>query len=65
MKTKPDIGSRVTYINYNGSKEHGIVKSHGGNNVIFVVYKCNGEWNRYKDFTAAATDIDNLVEGWI
>lgn len=65
MKTKPAIGTKVTYVDHNGPKEHGIVKSHGSDNMIFVVYKCNGEWERYKDFTAAATNIDDLVEGWI
>lgn len=65
MKTKPAAGTRVTYVDHNGLKEYGVVKSHGGDNVVFVVYKCNNEWERYGDFTAAATDINNLVEGWI
>lgn len=57
-------GAKVHYSPEFGAKENGIVKSVKGD-TVFVVYKCNGEWSRYQDYTAAATDIGNLSLGWV
>ncbi len=59
-------GDKVHYSPSYGNKENGIVKrvSDDGE-TVFVVYKCGGEWSRYEDFTAQATDPRDLKEGWI
>jgi hypothetical protein len=28
---------------------------------VFVVYRCNGEWNHFKDFIGTATDPSDLT----
>jgi len=58
-----EIGEKVHYSPNYGKPENGVVKSIG-RNVIFVVYKCNSEWNRYYDFTGQATDPADLRHGW-
>jgi hypothetical protein len=45
--------------------EKGIVKDYGpkaGN--YFVVYHCGGDWDNYRNFTAALTDVSDLRLGW-
>ena len=59
-----EVGQKVTYISH-GKYEHGIVKSISDAEDVFVVYNCNGEWNRYFDYTAARTMTRDLVQGWI
>ena len=54
-----DIGRWVEYRGGAGEKERGRVKS-WNNNYIFVVYKCNGEWGRFQDFTGQATQPQDL-----
>lgn len=61
-------GDKVTYYAHLKAKyEHGVVKSlHPTNDqAVFVVYKCEGNWNRYLDYTAALTNIDSLEPGWL
>lgn len=70
MKTENSIelkiGMRVHYTTGHGTKENGIVKSiNEGRTIAFVVYNCNNEWDRYYDYTGAATNIEDLTEGWI
>jgi len=55
-----DIGGWVEYHANNGKVEQGRIKS-WNNKFIFVVYHCNGEWERFQDFTGAATNSKNLV----
>lgn len=57
-------GDSVHYSPSLGKKENGVVKSVNGT-TVFVVYHCNGEWHRYKEYTAAATSIADLKPGWI
>jgi len=57
-------GQKVHYVPSVGELENGIVKSFN-DKVAFVVYKCNGEWSRYRHFTAAPTDPNDLKEGWV
>jgi hypothetical protein len=59
-----EIGDKVTYKSFN-KIEHGIVKRLSDENHAFVVYHCAGNWDRYFDYTAARTDIRDLVPGWI
>ena len=60
-------GQKVRYIPRVGQAEHGIVKSqHPTNtNVVFVVYKCAGDWDNYQNYTAASTEVSNLREEWV
>jgi hypothetical protein len=58
------IGQKVTYRSF-GKLEHGIVKSLSDAEHVFVVYHCAGNWDRYFDYTAARTEIKDLVIGWV
>ena len=57
-------GDKVTYCPSHGAKEKGKVKEVRGN-IAFVVYHCDNEWHRYKEYTGAATNITDLKPGWI
>ncbi len=58
-------GDRVHYTSGHGSKENGIVKGiNESGSIAWVVYKCAGEWDRYMDYTGAATNIEDLSFGW-
>ena len=63
--TKLDLkkGDRVTYVAYK-KKERGIVKSFSDETHVFVVYHCGEDWDRYFDYTAARTNINDLILGW-
>ena len=56
-------GDKVSYIN-DYILEHGIIKSIDGD-YAFVVYKCNDDWDNYKDYTGVRTPISNLFLGWV
>jgi len=56
---KKDIGRWVTYQALDGHREEGKLKS-WNDRFIFVVYNCNYEWDRFKDFTGAATRPEDL-----
>jgi hypothetical protein len=58
------IGERVTYITPYET-EIGIVKSISDEEHVFVVYNCGGDWDNYRDYTAARTKISDLKHGWI
>jgi hypothetical protein len=55
-----DVGKWVEYRGATGETERGRIKS-WNDRFVFVVYRCNGEWNRFKDFTAAATNPSDLT----
>ena len=65
------IGSKVCYIpehyKETGKFENGIVKEipEGSLDSVRVVYNCNGDWNNYKDYTSALTNVRDLYHGWI
>ena len=61
------IGDKVSYVEKGGkSFQHGIVKSYSDDcNKVFVVYNCNGEWDKYEKYGAQLTDIKNLKVGWL
>lgn len=52
--TDEDIGRWVLYEEFVGKKKKGRIKSWTFG-CIYVVYKCDGEWDRFQDFTAFAT----------
>ena len=31
---------------------------------VWVVYNCNGEWDRYTDYTGCLTNLRDLKLGW-
>ena len=60
-------GDSVTYFpEYSPDKEgeKGVVKSVQDENFVFVVYNCGGEWHKYKEYTAARTNVKDLKNGW-
>ncbi len=59
--TKEDIGKWVIYQpTIKGKPEEGRIKS-WGSEVIFVVYRCNNEWDRFQNYTAQATLPNRLT----
>ena len=52
--TNEDIGKWVIYTNHE-KQEEGRIKS-WNSKFIFVVYKCNNNWDTFQEYTAAATD---------
>lgn len=58
------VGLKVHYKPSCGPSENGMVKSwysHGA----WVVYKCDGQWHRFKDFTGCSTSYSDLGFGWV
>lgn len=61
----PRPGNRVTYITLHGEYEIGIIKSVCDDpDFVFVVYKCNEDWDNYSDYTGVRTHISSLVKEW-
>ncbi|QQO97245.1 hypothetical protein M1M30_gp144 [Maribacter phage Colly_1] len=64
------IGSKVHYQpkHYKAEDkwENGMVKEipDHTNTSVRVVYNCGGEWSRFKEFTSALTNINDLYLGW-
>lgn len=56
---KEDIGKWVLYTPSYGKTEKGRIKS-WNEKWIFVVYACAGEWDRFQDYTGAATHPKDL-----
>ena len=50
----------IEYRDGVGNIERGKIKS-WNDRFVFVVYRCEGEWNRFKDFIGAATDPNDLT----
>ena len=55
-----DVGRWVVYTDATGEQEKGRIKSFNSR-YIFVVYKCDNQWDRFLDFTGCATDPEDLV----
>lgn len=67
--SKLRIGDKVNYQpeHYDPSQwENGIIKEirEGKLDGVWVVYNCNGEWDRYTDYTSALTNLTDLHIGW-
>ena len=56
---KKDVGRFVEYRGGASEREKGRIKS-WNDKFIFVVYKCDNQWSRFQDFTAAATSPEDL-----
>ena len=57
-------GDYVHYAPLFGKPENGRVKS-VKKGLVFVVYKCNNEWEHYLDYTGCATNTTDIRLGWI
>ena len=57
--TKEDIGKWVVYTAPHGETEKGRIKS-WNDNWVFVVYKCDHQWDRFQDFTGCSTNPEDL-----
>ena len=55
---KTDVGRWVEHQRH-GTKVKGRIKS-WNEHYIFVVYHCDGQWDHYKAYTAAATRPNEL-----
>jgi len=48
-----------------GKWENGMIKRFPGiGNSIFVCYNCGGDWENFKNYTAALTNVEDLYLGW-
>jgi len=56
--TEKDIGKWVVYTSF-GEKEKGRLKS-WNDKTVFVVFKCENKWHRYKDYTGCGTNPEDL-----
>lgn len=68
-RTKLNVGDLVTYIPFGkgaspDQQEHGKVKEVKENGAV-VVYKCNNEWSKWKDYAGEWTGFHCLTKGWI
>lgn len=57
--TAAHIGTWVVYEGFGGEREVGKIKSFDAENV-WVVYKCDGRWTDYKNFTGQNTSPAQL-----
>ena len=69
--TKLKIGDKVCYHPKHYAKdewENGMIKEIPEfairYNAIRVVYNCDGNWDRFKDYTSALTNLRHLKLGW-
>lgn len=66
MSAEIKFGTKVHYTSPHGTKENGIVKSlNDSKTTAWVVYHCNGEWDKFYNYTGAATNIKDLNYGWV
>lgn len=57
------VGDKVHYSRKYNDSVNGIVKE-VREDIAFVVFHCNNEWDRYQDFTGCGTHIEHLRKGW-
>lgn len=61
------VGDKVHYIGYLGATpENGKIKEipEHTREAVRVVYNCAGEWDRFKAYTSALTNVNELFPGW-
>lgn len=65
MIKMPEVGQHVCYCPGH-SIENGIVKEvrEDVEDACWVVYNCGGEWDRYREYTSAKTNLRDLQLGW-
>jgi len=57
--SKHDVGRWVDYTTPHGGIECGRLKS-WNDKFAFIVFNCDSRWNHFDDYTAAATNPDDL-----
>jgi hypothetical protein len=68
---KLEVGQKVYYqpehYKEKGMFENGMVRyiPDHVNDAVFVVYNCNNDWDNFKAYTAALTNIRDLHNGWL
>ena len=66
----PKVGDKVRFepehYELKGEFENGIVKEvrEDIDYAVWVVYNCAGDWDCYRDYTAAKTNLRDLKAGW-
>lgn len=63
-ENKFSLGDYVHYTPFFGFKENGRISSIKGS-YAYVVYKCAGKWNSFRNYTAVMTPLVQLKTGWI
>lgn len=58
-----NVGDKVHYTAPHGATQNGIVKK--VEDFVFVVFHCNGEWDKYMDYTGQATRLQDITPGWV
>lgn len=48
-------------VNYNG--ENGVVKKINIK-IVWVVFKCNNDWENYRNYTGESVKIEEIKKGW-
>lgn len=65
LLANPKIGEKVRFIPGIGESKNGIIKNLSKDlKFVFVVYKCEGKWKRYRDYTGVRTYLGSLRKGW-
>jgi len=65
--TQLRIGDGVYYQpeHYGDMKwENGLVKEIRNPDGVWVVYNCDGNWQRYREYTGTKTNLRDLKIGW-
>lgn len=68
--SKLKIGDKVCYqpnhYKEEGKYENGMIKEipDHTNLSVRVVYNCGGNWDSFKDYTSALTNVADLTLGW-
>lgn len=66
MENKFKRGDKVHYVTDHAAPQNGIVKKVSPDGyTAFVVYKCNDDWDNFRDYTAEGTLVRSLVPGWL
>jgi len=66
--SKPEVGDMIHYLPgcSDAKPENGIIKEARPevDAAVWVVYHCNSEWHRYKEYTGQKPMLRDLREGW-
>lgn len=61
-----EVGDKVCYQPDYSKWENGIVRRIPDfcDDMVWVVYNCDGNWKEYYNYTAASTNVCDLKRGW-
>lgn len=63
MKFK--VGEDVHYIGHNRQENGRIKEIDYGQEIAFVVYHCDDDWDNYRNYTGMLTNLSDLKVGWL